>query len=238
MKSALLPFIILFATVTSFPLSEPCAQSPPANPLDLSKLLASMKTKMELTREQDIALSELYRDYGSRRKSILHEYPDDSEEDGLARTIEIRRLNREIMEKIEAVLEPGQVDEYRRLREKEFENEREMSRDSRLERVMQELTDRLSLSEEQVGRIRPVLDEQSDRMAALWKKAGERGPEGMGSMRGDMERIMKETEEKLEKILTADQMREYRKMVEERRERMRMMRDERSPRGYRGERPF
>ena len=101
----------------------------------------------------------------------------------------------------------------------------------RIRAQIEESLERLQLTEEQRETVRPILDESfTQRLAVLEKHgidlenqgANERpGFRTMRKLGKDMDKVRKDTEEQLQAVLTADQMKVWKEMEEERRARMR-----------------
>ena len=101
----------------------------------------------------------------------------------------------------------------------------------RIRAQVQETQERLQLTEAQQETIRPILEESFEQRLAVLEKHGidlenrdanERpGFRTMRKLRKDMDKVRKETEKQLEDVLTADQMKEWKAIEEERRARMR-----------------
>lgn len=91
-----------------------------------------------------------------------------------------------------------------------------------VDRQMEVLKERLKLDADQEAKVRAILEENAEKMAALREKmpapgSGERPPrEVMEQMR----EIRASTHDKLAKVLNEDQMKEYRKIEQERGRRM------------------
>ena len=88
---------------------------------------------------------------------------------------------------------------------------------------LEQLQERLSLTEEQREQVQPVLEESWGNSQELREKARQQGPspETMRSMREEMGTLQKATREKLAKILNEEQLTEYDQMIKEEREQMR-----------------
>ena len=87
-------------------------------------------------------------------------------------------------------------------------------------------TDQLSLTEEQIERIRPVLEkDREDRQEAfksMERSDGERPSfREMRKMKGRMDKINTSTEAEMKSVLTKKQFKKYRKLTKKRREEMR-----------------
>ncbi len=91
-----------------------------------------------------------------------------------------------------------------------------MTPEQRAEKVATHLKEKLSLSDDQKSKVYQL---EVDRMkkAAEWRKDNH---EAMRSKMDSRKAFMKESDEKLEKILTADQKKAYEAMREERKTRM------------------
>jgi Spy/CpxP family protein refolding chaperone len=85
------------------------------------------------------------------------------------------------------------------------------------ERMIEMMKERLDLSEEQVGKLKKVFEDQAAKMSELRENA----PEGGRPSREGMMKLREDTNTKINDVLTKEQQDEYQKMQEEMRERMR-----------------
>ena len=82
-----------------------------------------------------------------------------------------------------------------------------------MDQVMERLTQDLELSEEQATEVRPILEEQREKMQALRDEFGPPGDEtDRDAMRERVREIAEETDEQLAQVLDETQMEEYRKI--------------------------
>ncbi len=88
-----------------------------------------------------------------------------------------------------------------------------------LDRQMSQLTEQLSLTADQQEQVRPILKENFDKMSDLRSKARDSGERPSPEMREEMMKIRQDTQEKLGKVFTKEQMDKYQKMLQERRNR-------------------
>lgn len=90
----------------------------------------------------------------------------------------------------------------------------------RLRQRLEEIRERLALSPEQVERVRPVLQQEAEKLRALRTKyeGGSQPRRSRLKMARELKDIQSETDEKLAQILTTAQMDELKKMRKERRE--------------------
>jgi Spy/CpxP family protein refolding chaperone len=104
------------------------------------------------------------------------------------------------------------------------------------DQIISNMKERLNLTEEQEVRIRPIIEEQSEKRREIIQKCQEQGRQGMEYSRNELQELQKTTEEQLGAVLTEEQMEEYRKIQEERYQKMREERPERMRRGGGGSR--
>ncbi len=101
-----------------------------------------------------------------------------------------------------------------------------------LEERINEMRERLDLTDKQAEAIEPILIDHLEKTGAVLKEygidlqSGERPKERMGfrearKMKSDLDGVQSETEGALDDILDDDQMNEYRQIAEERRARIR-----------------
>ena len=83
------------------------------------------------------------------------------------------------------------------------------------------LQERLSLTEDQTEKIRPIIVSQFDEQRKIFMEHFGKGPLSMRSMGKKMQELAEATNKKLEPIFSEDQMKEYLVLQEERRQRMR-----------------
>lgn len=102
-----------------------------------------------------------------------------------------------------------------------------------------EMRERLELTPEQEQQIRPILQDSAKRTRELREQLRAQGPsrETIDAMREKMRKLRTETRQRLEQVLTEEQMQEYDKMQAEwRDQRRRMMRERRGrPEGAPGD---
>ncbi len=99
---------------------------------------------------------------------------------------------------------------------------------AKIEERIRETAERLQLTDEQRPQVEAILREGIEKREKILKDAGfEEGqrpqmrPRQMRKLRGDLGEVSEETTQKLSAVLTNEQMAEYEKIQEERREEMR-----------------
>lgn len=80
---------------------------------------------------------------------------------------------------------------------------------------------RLDLTEKQEIQVRPIIEKEFAKRREIFEKSMEQGPQGRQSLKNEMQELQLTTEQNLEKILTQEQMMEYRKLIDEERQNIR-----------------
>ncbi len=101
----------------------------------------------------------------------------------------------------------------------------------RLQAQLEETKERLQLTDEQVAQLRPILERSLEKRLQVLEKHGisldpEAPQKKLGlrkarKLRNDMKKVRKETEEELKGVLSQNQMKEWKKIEEERSQRLR-----------------
>lgn len=108
----------------------------------------------------------------------------------------------------------------------------EPAEDANREQRMAEAQTRLSLSDDQMSKVRPVLQDAADAQRSVLKKYGidleaeggakpNLGMREWRNLRGDLQRVQADTHKRLEAILTKQQMKEFETLQRERGEELR-----------------
>lgn len=80
---------------------------------------------------------------------------------------------------------------------------------------------RLNLTEKQEIQVYPIIHKEFEKRREIFERHRGQGPQGMQSLKNEMQELQITTEKKLEKILTQEQMKEYRKLRDEERQKLR-----------------
>ena len=77
------------------------------------------------------------------------------------------------------------------------------------------LKDRLSLTDEQLAKVRPIIEENFERLDKIVMKYREKDHPEIFSLRSEVRKLRKTTEKDLATILTTEQLEEYQKILKE-----------------------
>ena len=90
-----------------------------------------------------------------------------------------------------------------------------------VEEHLTRMTEELALTDEQVPRVRPIIEEHMARMRELMEKHQQQGRRPGNSGRQEVEGLRKEMDRQLATVLTEEQMEKHREKDQARRQRMR-----------------
>ena len=99
---------------------------------------------------------------------------------------------------------------------------------SKLDRAMNELRGRLSLAENQTLEVRKVMKAYLKKKQTLMEKAKRQDQSARRRLRSEMQKLRKDTEKRLARTLTYEQLEKYRKYEEEQKETMKSERGSKS----------
>lgn len=88
------------------------------------------------------------------------------------------------------------------------------------EQIIATMQEQLELTDVQVERIQPIVQEQSEKRRELFKKYRPQGRQGLSAMREEMQKLRSEMDAQLAEILSDDQIEKYQMLQNQRREQM------------------
>ena len=210
---------------------------------DFTKVLTEVKSKLDLTDEQEKEISQIFREYRKERRGIARRFEDRKRRGMRGRRMEFGRLNRETRCMVEDILGPDKAEAFREIsmrhrggpmggKYRQQEDPRFARRefnDENRDAHFSEMAELLELEKNQTEDVRKIVDDQMEKIRSLMDEGRRRD---MDKVRDRIDDIHAETEKELSAILTPGQMETYRKLAAERRERMQSMRG-RGRDGYR-----
>ncbi len=202
---------------------------------DFTKVLTEVKSKLDLTEEQEKEMSQIFREYRKERRGIARRFNDNHRKGRRSRGMEFGRLNHETRCRVEDVLGPDKIEAFREIarhhhggpmdgRHRDQEDRRYARRrfnDENRDEHFSEMVEILGLEENQTEKVRKIVDNQMEKIRSIMDDDRRKN---MDKMRDRMDDIHAETEKELSTVLTPEQMETYRKLAAERREMMKSMR--------------
>jgi Spy/CpxP family protein refolding chaperone len=188
------------------------------------QIMERLTDRLDLTEEQAAAIQPIIEEKFLR----MNEMREKSGTDRRAARSGMQKLRWDTQIKMNEILTDEQIGKYLELRQEnrskfyggKFRGERMGRGFNRTpEQVIERLTDRLDLTEEQAAEIEPIIKESLEKKHEVFDKYGEKRQEVRQAMRDEMHAIGDETHEQLSTILTDEQIEDLRTLTEERRTR-------------------
>jgi hypothetical protein len=196
-------------------------------PFGISKspdqIIDRLTTRLDLTEEQVLAITPIIEEKVQKMNEIRAKRGTDRK----AARIEMQKLRWDTEIKLNNILTEEQIEKYLELRqEQRGKFSKGKSRGDRMGRgfnmttdqVVERMTERFNLSEEQAAAIEPIMKESMEKKRAIFDKYGEKRFEVRQAMRDEMQAVGDETETELLSILTDEQMEDLGEFRDQRRE--------------------
>ncbi len=188
-------------------------------PFDTEKMIEALDERLKLTHEELEKMKPALELKSRELKSSISE----SLEQGFA---EFEELSREfdiaaqrVQEQLQDALDGQEMQELRGYLERLDAEALESIRQALLE----EMTNALELTQEQIEKLRPVLLENLERLSELLRRFAAQTEKSFADFRRDYEQLQEQTRRRLEESLDADQIEAFEKRQEELRERIRAL---------------
>ena len=205
---------------------------------DLSRIEARMqeiRSRLSLTEDQLTQLRPVFEDHFNAQMGVFDRWGLNTNEGDRrfdARTLlavrdELNEIKTRTSRRLSDILSREQRDELEKIQNERIKHIQELI----LTELAEEIGAKLGLNDEQIRRMIPVLADHSNAQMAVLEKhgvpAGERGERKrlrlrkLRSLRKDLDRVGKDTSERLSRILSKGQLAEFRKIQKEQRDKMR-----------------
>jgi len=207
---------------------------PPRSP---DEIVQTLTDRLDLTAEQVEAIRPIIEEKTLR----MNEIRDRSGTDRQAVRTEMQKLRWNTELKLGEILTEEQVDKYLELRQEQREkmhrgkfSKGKMGRgfNKTPEQVIERLSARLDLTEEQAVEIEPIIRESIEKKREIFDRYREQGITVRESMRSEMQGIGDETHDRLATVLTDEQMEELLIIKQEKRARMEDRMNRPGPMGF------
>ena len=170
-----------------------------------SKRLERLKSQLNLTPEQTAALQPILEQEMAELRAIKEKHPSDTS----AMQKEMKTVREKYEGQIAAVLTPEQQGEWQKIKEQ---------RGKAVERLA-ELQSRLKLTPEQTDALQPILEKEAEELRGIKEKhASDTSRSGKRDMLREMKGVQEKYEPQIAAVLTPEQMTEWKKIKEERRQ--------------------
>ncbi len=200
-------------------------------------IIERLTERLDLTDEQAEAVRPIIEEKIEEMNSIREK----SGTDRRAARIEMQKLKWDTEIRLNEILDEEQIEKYLELRQ-DMRAKRHKGKfrgdgmgkgfNRTPEQVIERLTDRLDLSEEQAAAIEPIIKESIEKKRGIFDRYGAKRSEVKEAMRSELRAAGDETEAELSAILTDDQMEDLRTFKELKRARMDKRMNRPGPMGF------
>lgn len=191
----------------AFAADTPAAAPEPDWGRQADMVLASSRTRLNLTDAQVTSLKPVVERHLRRLRGLFDQYTGQGVEVMPALLGEFREARRSFQTNLEPILNPTQMKEILTIRGEVDQEIRKAFCEARLKRM----TDRLGLSVEQVAAARPILADEYDRRLAIlsFHIDAQGGPETRRALGPELQQIRDEIDARLRAVMTPAQMQTY-----------------------------
>jgi predicted transcriptional regulator len=201
------------------------ARGPFGTPRSADEIVQILTDRLALTDDQVEAIQPIIEEKVQRMNEVRELRGTDRQ----AARAEMQKLRWDTEQKLNEILTDEQIDKYLEYRQEQRGKAGiGKSRGGRMgkgfnrtpEEVIERMTYRLDLTEEQAADIEPIIEESLEKKRQVYNEYRDQGQSTRQSMRGEMQAIGDETQAQLSTILTDEQMETLRTIREEKRARM------------------
>lgn len=201
-----------------FVLDDPVPGGPPHPPGLMHLVMRKLDRELELTNDQRHKIEEIMSQTFEETHSIMSE-----------RHPGLEKLAQRNLERIKEILNPEQKEKMERLKlfkkmKDRFQRKRSFHRGSEWGKsgeIFGDLKERLQLNVSQEKEIQPIINDSIEKRQEIIRAYRDRERSNRKAMKNKMDRLLEDTEKRLEKILNEEQMTLFRKIQEEQRMPMR-----------------
>ena len=184
---------------------------------DSRKMMSELESQLKITDEELSRLEPTIDEKSSELKKSIHEtvnkgfiHLDELKE-------QLNNVSRKAAEKVGEFLQSEEMEKVKNYLRKIDEQAIKEAKD----RLEEELTNVLELTEEQMAELKPLLDESLIHLSALLNQLAKEGRNGWEEFKHQYELLVKELRDKLQETLDSDQLDRYDKYNEEKKEKIR-----------------
>lgn len=184
---------------------------------DSRKMMSELESQLKITDEELSRLEPTIDEKSSELKKSIHEtvnkgfiHLDELKE-------QLNNVSRKAAEKVGEFLQSEEMEKVKNYLRKIDEQAIKEAKD----RLEEELTNVLELTEEQMAELKPLLDESLIQLSALLNQLAKEGRNGWEEFKHQYELLVKELRDKLQETLDSDQLDRYDKYNEEKKEKIR-----------------
>ncbi len=181
------------------------------------QMLADLKERLALTDDQIAQIRPILKEQGEAIRGLIEQYKGSGFLELRSLQQEIQQLRQDMLTTLEPIVTVTQMKELQA-----FQDEIRTHIQSKVaERIIMNVAEQLDLSEEQIEQFAPLMKSDLDKRRDLIEQYRGQGRRAWKSFREENRQIRQETEQELESILTVEQMKAYKALQNEFRQKIR-----------------
>jgi cyanate lyase len=181
------------------------------------QLVTELKEQLNLTEDQITELRPLMKEHSQKLRDLVEEYRGK----GIVGLRSLKEDMQQLRDETKTLLDPILHEEQKETLKTFYDDLREKVHEKVRDRIISGLTTRVNMTAEQAQQVLPILKDHFANQRALVEKYQEQGRKAFRDFRNEHQQLQKETEERLQEILTAEQLQEFKAFQEELKEKIR-----------------
>lgn len=182
------------------------------------KMISDLNDKIELSREQWEKLKPVLGEKSDELKKSINEYVDKGYIEMEEMSRKLKGVSEDTEKKLEAFLNS---EEMQKLKSYLNELDEEAIREAK-DRLVAEVSEILVLTEDQLDKLKPVLEDSMSRMSEMIQELADRGSSGWEEFKKQYKTLTDELKKKLEDTLDKQQMERFEEYKQDKRDKIEM----------------
>jgi hypothetical protein len=180
------------------------------------KMISDLNDKIELSREQWEKLKPVLGEKSDELKKSINEYVEKGYVEMEEMSRKLKGVSEDTEKKLEAFLNS---EEMQKLKSYLNELDEEAIREAK-DRLVAEVSEILVLTEDQLDKLKPVLEDSMSRMSEMIQELADRGSSGWEEFKKQYKTLTDELKKKLEDTLDRQQMERFEEYKEDKRDKI------------------
>jgi hypothetical protein len=182
------------------------------------KMISDLNDKIELSREQWEKLKPVLDEKSDELKKSINEYVDKGYIEMEEMSRKLKGVSEDTEKRLEAFLNS---EEMQKLKSYLNELDEEAIREAK-DRLVAEVSEILVLTEDQLDKLKPVLEDSMSRMSEMIQELADRGSSGWEEFKKQYKTLTDELKKKLEDTLDKQQMERFEEYKQDKRDKIEM----------------
>ena len=210
LRAVMITSVFLLVNTSSFAAEEEAFST--------EKMISDLNDKIELSREQWEKLKPVLGEKSDELKKSINEYVDKGYIEMEEMSRKLKGVSEDTEKKLEAFLNS---EEMQKLKSYLNELDEEAIREAK-DRLVAEVSEILVLTEDQLDKLKPVLEDSMSRMSEMIQELADRGSSGWEEFKKQYKTLTDELKKKLEDTLDKQQMERFEEYKQDKRDKIEM----------------